>query len=36
MDESKKKTKVNCCAECTVIRYIFSVMYGKNNVCLNA
>jgi hypothetical protein len=29
MDESKKETDVKCCAECTVIRYIFSVMYGK-------
>jgi hypothetical protein len=29
MDESKKKTKVTCCAECAVIHYIFSVTYGK-------
>jgi hypothetical protein len=29
MDESKKKTKVKCCAECAVIHYIFSVMYVK-------
>jgi hypothetical protein len=30
MDESKKETKVKCCAECVVIHYIFSVIYGKN------
>jgi hypothetical protein len=36
MDESKKETKVKCCAECDVIRYIFNVMYGENSVCLNA
>jgi hypothetical protein len=29
MDESKKKTKVKYCAECAVIRYIFSVIYRK-------
>jgi hypothetical protein len=32
MDESKKETKVKCCAECSIIRYIFNVMYGKNSV----
>jgi hypothetical protein len=32
MDESKKETKVKCCAECAIIRYIFSVMYRKNSV----
>jgi hypothetical protein len=36
MDESKKKTKVKCCTECAVIRYLFNVMYGENSVCLNA
>jgi hypothetical protein len=29
MDESWSQTNVKCCAESTVIRYIFSVMYGK-------
>jgi hypothetical protein len=29
MDESTKEAKVKCCAECAVIRYIFSTMYGK-------
>jgi hypothetical protein len=29
MDESKKETKVKCYAGCTIIRYIFSVIYGK-------
>jgi hypothetical protein len=36
MDESKKETKVKCCAKSVVIHYIFSVMCGKNSVCLNA
>jgi hypothetical protein len=36
MDETKNETKVKCCAECAVICYIFSVMYGKISVCLNA
>jgi hypothetical protein len=29
MDESKSETNVKCCGECTVIRYIFRVMYGE-------
>jgi hypothetical protein len=35
-DESKKETKVKYCAECDIICYIFSVMYGENSVCFNA
>jgi hypothetical protein len=29
MDESKSETNVKSCGECTVIRYIFCVMYEK-------
>jgi hypothetical protein len=32
MDESKLETNVRCCAKCTVVRYIFRAMYGKNSV----
>jgi hypothetical protein len=32
MDESKSETNVKSCGECTVICYIFSIMYGKNSV----
>jgi hypothetical protein len=35
MDESKSKIIVKSCRECTVIRYIFCVMYEKNSVCYN-
>jgi hypothetical protein len=30
MDESKSEINVKCCAESTIICYIFSVMYAKN------
>jgi hypothetical protein len=33
MDELKLQTNVKCCAESTVICYIFSLMHGKNSVC---
>jgi hypothetical protein len=29
MDESWSQTNVKCCVDFAVIRYIFSVMYGK-------
>jgi hypothetical protein len=29
MDESKLQSNVKCHAECTIIHYIFSVMYGE-------
>jgi hypothetical protein len=29
MDESKSQSNVKCYAECTIIHYIFSVMYGE-------
>jgi hypothetical protein len=29
MDKSKSETNVKSCGECTIIRYIFCVMYGK-------
>jgi hypothetical protein len=29
MDESKLETNVKSCGECTVVHYIFDVMYGK-------
>jgi hypothetical protein len=32
MDESKSETIVRCCAECTVVRFIFRAMYEKNSV----
>jgi hypothetical protein len=35
MDELKSETNVKSCGECTVIRYIFHVKYGKNSVCYN-
>jgi hypothetical protein len=28
MDESKSELNVRCCAECTVVRYIFRLLYG--------
>jgi hypothetical protein len=34
MDESKSETNGNC-GECTVIRYIFCVIYGENSDCCN-
>jgi hypothetical protein len=33
MDESWSQTNVKCCVESAVIRYIFSVLSGKNSVC---
>jgi hypothetical protein len=35
MDESKSETNVKSCGECTIIRYIFRVMYEKNSVWCN-
>jgi hypothetical protein len=29
MDESKSEINVRCCAECTVVRFIFCAMFGK-------
>jgi hypothetical protein len=28
MDESKFKLNVRCCAECTIVHYIFRLLYG--------
>jgi hypothetical protein len=35
MHESKSETNLKSCGECTIIHYIFHVMYGKNSVCCN-
>jgi hypothetical protein len=35
MDETKSETNVKSYGECTVIHYIFHVMYGKNSICCN-
>jgi hypothetical protein len=28
MDESKSELNVRCCAECTIVHYIFHLLYG--------
>jgi hypothetical protein len=28
MDESKSEVNVRCCSECTVVHYIFRLLYG--------